>query len=133
MSIPSIEELRARNLPRLDWHEIISGELTPEEEYSLTIYFSHFVAPQKDAEGRLICVRCGSVIRGGIDGFLLGGAPGSCTMEWGIVHGECRCTVCRWPARAYHFDIGAKDNPIIKRLAVTLQYHPEEVSEHANA
>ena len=64
---------------------------------------------------------------GGVEGWLFAGGPGSTTMEWGLVHGECFCAKCKWPARAYHFDIGRKDDPLIKRLSLMLQYHPDEV------
>lgn len=58
-------------------------------------------------------------------GALLGGAPGSTTFTYGIVHGECFCRVCGWPARANHYDIGGKgDAAIIRAMTLTLLYHP---------
>lgn len=126
----NLTEIQAKRLPRMKWSDVLTGELADDEQIALNAYFSAFVVPQKNAAGTAICVGCGRVMRGGIEGFLLGGAPDSCTMEWGIAHGECFCSNCHWPGRAYHFDI-PKDAPIIKRLSVVLQYHPDELSEKA--
>jgi hypothetical protein len=129
----TIAELQALHLPRMTWRDVLSpveGAEPPsaEDQHAMDIYFGHFVTA-KDDDGHLVCVRCRNRIRGGIEGFLMGGAPGSTSMEWGLVHGECFCVRCKWPARAYHFDIGRKDDPLIKRMSLMLQYHPDECIE----
>lgn len=127
-----LAKLQAANLPRVKWHDVLKpaeGSEPPSEadQYAMDTYFSCFVPWQKDEAGRQVCVGCRRMLRGGIDGFLLGGAPDSATMEWSLTHGECHCSKCGWPARAYHFDIGLKDDPIIKRMSLTLQYHPDTI------
>lgn len=97
----------------------VSEELTRDEIAAINSYLAQFAAPQE------VCVGCDKIIRGGIVGFLIGGAPDSTSMEWSIAHGECHCVKCGWPARAYHSDL---DGPI-KSFSFTLQYHPDVVSK----
>jgi hypothetical protein len=124
MNRHELEQLKAQAVPRLAWQKIVTVtdgfSLSDEEQRILGEYFSQFVEPQRDADGNAVCICCRSVMRGGIEGWLLGGAPGSCTMDWGLVHGECFCSACGYPARAYHYKIGPIDV-----LRVTLQYHPD--------
>lgn len=121
-----LDELHAKALPRVTHADLLTvtkGEFTSEDKYALDTYLSKFVKPQTNDAGKHTCVGCDHVIRGGIEGFMLGGAPDSCTMEWGLAHGECFCSNCGWPARAYHFDVGP-----IKRMEIVLQYHPDGIS-----
>jgi hypothetical protein len=128
-----LSELQAEHLPRLTWRDILkptegSEEPSAEDQAAMDAYFRAFVAMPHDAEGKPLCIGCGSRVRGGIEGVLLGGAPGSCTMQWSLAHGECHCSVCGWPARAYHYDIGGTgEAALIARMNVTLQIHPDEL------
>lgn len=96
---------------------------------ALDSYLSAFAKPESK-NGHALCIGCGAKMLGGIDGYLLGGADGNATWEWSLAHGECHCSRCGYPARALHYDIGGKgEDALIRRLSLTLQYHPAERSD----
>lgn len=118
-----IAELRAANLPRCDWRTFlgVSNPTCPccepdaaalEGLRPLDEYFRHFLPPGP-------CVCCGAKQVGGIVESLLG----TTKFTWGMVHGEGFCADCKYPARAYHRDVGP-----IKFLPMILQYHPDELT-----
>ena len=121
-----LQRLKNANLPRLSWQDILTvkdGEMLPEEdEKALTEYFAHFVKTENGC-----CVCCGSKQGGDFNDALLGllGHSEGSKFKWGLQHGEGVCSVCNWPARAYHFDVGP-----IKRFEAILQYHPDELQAH---
>lgn len=133
-----LEQLRAENLPPLTWQQVFSvpeGATPPNEDEQrlLNEYLKGFVAAPREGDKRL-CVCCRNQMRGGLEGALLGGAPGSCTLEWEIGNGEARCSVCGYPYRVYHRNIGdAGDGkgPLVEFVQVGLPYHPSvlEVKE----
>jgi hypothetical protein len=43
-------------------------------------------------------------------------------IEWTLTHGEAQCTVCHYPYRVYHRDIGE-----IERIVLSLPYHPDQL------
>lgn len=132
MTRERLQELRAANLPRLKFTDILTFNqetpLTLTEQEALNTYLCQFVAPQKNDLGALICVGCRNKIRGGIEGALLGAGEGNTVMKWSIAHGECECEKCGWPARAYHRNVGGEQDPVIKSMTLTLQYHPDELT-----
>lgn len=119
-----LQRLKDANLPRMSWRDVLTvkeGEALPEaDEKALTEYFAHFV---KTEDGKCVC--CGERQGGGFDEAIKGmlGISGGSRFTWGIVHGEGFCSACKWPARAYHFDVGP-----IKRFEAILQYHPDELN-----
>lgn len=126
------EAAPTKSYARLTWQDIFKvpdGKEPPsvEDQAKLDAYLGMFAKPEAE-DGHPLCIGCGSKMRGGIDGFLLGGAPGCATWEWSLAHGECHCSKCGYPARAYHYDIGGEgDDALIKRLNLTLQVHPDNV------
>lgn len=75
----------------------------------------------------------------GGDGFIIGKHPCLCcgrplsgmlgTFQWGICHGEGKCTNCGWPARALHYIKDGKGEDLFDRsIPMVLQYHPSQVS-----
>lgn len=120
----NLKAIQARNLPRLNWRDIMTFSdtlkdasdkvLSDEDEKALTEYFQHFVF----LEGSK-CPGCDMPLVGG----LLDGLIGRATFTWGLAHGEGFCNNCRYPARAYHRDVGP-----IKFLQAVLPYHPDELS-----
>lgn len=110
----TLTELQAADLPRADWRTFLKADgLTPEDESTLTAYFSRFVEPGP-------CIMCGAQQ----SGDMLQQALGLSRFTWGLAHGEGYCSArnCSYPGRAYHYDIGP-----IKRLTIILQYHPGEL------
>ena len=110
----TLDDLKAEHLPRCDWRTLLRAEnLSPEDETALDAHFKHFLPPGK-------CCMCGAQQ----GGDAISSALGLAKFTWGIQHGEGFCYFCKWPARAYHYDIGP-----IKKLVIILQYHPEECHE----
>src|SRR4051812_13717859 len=60
-------------------------------------YLGQFVAPAKDADGKPACFHCGRQLSSFAQMFGTGVA-----YEWGLAHGEARCSGCKWPARGMH-------------------------------
>jgi hypothetical protein len=122
---------------RLTWKDVFTvpdGKEPPSEadQAALNAYLRVFAVPRMSDHGVTLCVGCGAEMQGGLTGALLGGAPGKATWQWSIAHGECHCSRCGHPARAYHYDIGGTgDDAIIKRLNLTLQVHPDELVRRA--
>ncbi len=114
-----IEELRAKQLPRLDWRDLFDvteGQVTIEDAAAMSAYFSRFVM---SPEGKGGCINC-ELVQGGLISALLGG------FRWGLAHGEGSCSRCGYPARAIHYEVG-----IIRRLEAIFQYHPDELRTRA--
>lgn len=116
----SLKSLQEANLPRLDWRSlftIIEGELSAEDTKAMDEYFHQFVETRK-GDG---CIKCGA--RQGakdiVDAFL-----GNARFTWGLANGEGFCGACKYPARAYHRNVGP-----IKFFEGILQYHPDELTE----
>jgi hypothetical protein len=123
--------MQAANLPHLDWRTMVSGEidkLSAEDLAALDGYFHGFIQLDFNAEERK-CPCCQSTFgKNGLVSFLMAGAPGHATLEWGLVHGEAFCSRCKYPYRVYHRDIGP-----IQFLNVGLPYHPDELKANAPA
>lgn len=114
----SLEALQEARLPRLDWRTILTvtdGELSEADVKALDEYFRHFVSCKNE------CVKCGAQ-QGAKD--MVGAFLGQARFTWGLANGEGFCGACKYPARAYHRDVGP-----IKFLNLILQYHPDELSE----
>lgn len=113
-----LQRLKDAAIPRAQWSDVLTvtgeGKFTPEEETALANYFAHFAKPD---DGKCIC--CGAKQGGG----LMDGLMGNAKFRWGLAHGEGFCDVCKYPGRAYHFDMGP-----IKRMECILQYHPDELT-----
>lgn len=132
-----LSAVQARRLPRLTWRDVFTlnegATMTEDEQARLNAYFGQFVALPKNEKGESVCLGCDLPFYkdegSGLLSALLGGAPHRASWEWGLAHGECRCTKCGWPARAYHFNIGKTDtdDAIITRLNITLAVHADEL------
>lgn len=115
---------------KLTWRDVFTQPegaepLSEADQRTLDAYLSAFAHPESK-DGHALCIGCGASMRGGIDGYLLGGADGNATWEWSLAHGECHCSRCGYPARALHYDIGGTgEDALIRKLTLTLQYHPE--------
>lgn len=117
----SLKTLQEAALPHLDWRDILKVEgegLSEADVAAMTEYFSHFLKPGGG------CVKC-SAQQGGdiLDAFI-----GKAKFTWGLTNGEGFCSDCKYPARAYHREVGP-----IKFLNMILQYHPDELSEKASS
>ena len=93
-------------------------------------YFGHFCKPIREGEEgkeHQVCPKCGEMLNGFM--AMMGLGVG---LEWGLVHGEARCTGCRWPYRVYHFirakDAKQGDEPLLTVHNLGLAYHPDEVT-----
>lgn len=111
----NLDAIKARNLPRLKWGDILKSNepLSAEDEKALADYFSAFTLLADNA-----CPGCGK----NLTGSLLEVALGVATFTWGICHGEGFCSACRYPARALHYKVGP-----IERLELVLPYHPDDL------
>lgn len=118
-----LQRLKDANLPRMSWRDVLTikeGEALPEaDEKALSEYFRRFV---KTEGGKCVC--CGDVQGGSFEDSMMAflGVGKASRFTWGLAHGEGHCSNCKWPARAYHFDVGP-----IKRFGAILQYHPDEL------
>jgi hypothetical protein len=114
-----LQRIKDAKLPRMSWRDVLivkEGETLPEvDEKALSEYFAHFV---KTEGGKCVCCGARQGSKDVMDAFLGGGK-----FTWGIAHGEGFCSVCNWPARAYHFNVGP-----IERFEMILQYHPDELN-----
>lgn len=111
----TLQELKDKALPRLNYLDIIKikegGKLADEDAKSMSDYFLQFLPPGP-------CVKCGKNLTGDImDQFI-----GRATFTWGLAHGEGFCRECKYPARAYHRNVGP-----IEFVNLVLQYHPDEL------
>lgn len=127
MSQQNLESMKTACLPRLDWRTMVSSgadQLSPEDIAALDSYFNQFVQVDfaEDAERRCPCCQS-SFGKNGLVGWLMSGAPGHATLEWGLVNGEAFCSRCQYPFRVYHREVGP-----IKFLSVGLPYHPDELT-----
>ena len=113
-------------LPHLDWRTLVSSgadQLSAEDSAALDSYFRQFIQTDftEDSERRCPCCQS-SFGKNGLVGFLMAGAEGHATLEWGMANGEAMCSRCRYPFRVYHRDVGP-----IKFLNCALPYHPDEL------
>lgn len=126
---PIVSTLRASVscvVERMKASEIVTmGDNTPDDlRAAIESYFHIFASPQKNEAGKTVCLKC----REPFDGFL--SAFGAAVAhEWGMAHGEARCTSCGWPSRGMHYIKDAKGDEIATLRNVFLQYHPDEVTE----
>jgi hypothetical protein len=139
------DSIQTQDVPALTWRDVLTlnegSTLSDTEQTSLNEYFGQFADPKRNDKGETLCVGCSlPFYNDGLMSALLGASPGRTSYEWGIAHGICKCIKCGWPARAYHYDIGKDDagQPIIKRMNVTLPFHPSVVrrndeSQHGGA
>ena len=126
-----VKELQAEQVPVLTWGDILTeGEdgLTEAQKVALDDYFEHFMLGPLDDDGKEVCPCCRERMQGGIEGAVFQMAGMGVSLEWGLAHGEASCSGCGWPYRVCHHNIGGKgDGQIIKRLVVSLPYHPSEI------
>lgn len=131
--VKQIAALKAANLPPLTWRDVFTptegaDPISAKDQAAMDAYFSVFVAWPKNDNGESVCICCRKIVRGGLMGGILGGAPNSTTFPWGFAHGECSCNECGWPSRAIHYDIGGKgDDALVQRLNLNLLYHPSGI------
>lgn len=98
---------------------------TTELRATLDKYFHAFAkpvrVPKEEANmlyGSLRCLNCETVLSGALGSF-----------QWGIVHGEGRCSKCGWPCRAYHYPKHGDEKIFDKRMEFILQFHPDFVTK----
>jgi len=118
-----LEQMKAKNLPRLTADDVFEG-LEPEDHPSLNEYLSSFAMPGQRGEGNIIlggitCISCDTVMDGACGSF-----------EWGIAHGEGRCSHCGWPVRVYHF---LKEEGPLEQFSLLLPYHPDVVEQRGDS
>ena len=128
MNIKKAERI-GRETPRLTWDKIFEetdGNISVNDKAKLNKYFSSFALPPKNDEGKEVCLYCGKILEGGMEGFLKSCLEDWTTLEWGLGWGEAFCGKCHWPYRIYHRDIGGKgDDAVMAHLDSTLPYHPD--------
>ena len=102
------------------------GEVDGPEKQSVLdatdAYLKAFVAPVRDADGNIACFHCGKAINGFSAMFGTGVA-----YQWGLTHGEARCSGCGWPARGMHYPKDEAGNELWALRNFFLAYHPDEV------
>lgn len=122
-----LQVMKAAHLPRMNWRTMVSAgadQLSAEDAAALDSYFQQFIQLDFTENTERVCPCCQSKFgSNGIVSFLMAGAEGHATLEWGIANGEATCSKCRYPYRVYHRDVGP-----IKFLNVGLPYHPDELS-----
>lgn len=91
-------------------------------------YLSAFVAPVKAGNGEPACFHCGKRIDGLMS--VLGVAV---AYEWGLAHGEAKCSGCGWPARGMHYPKGADGKELWTASNLFLAYHPDQVTARSDA
>ena len=117
---PTLDEMKAKGLPRLTTDDLFTGNPTDEEKAALSEYLQTFALPVKrDGVGGIMqgntgCICCGKA---------LGGFLG--TFQWGIINGEGTCSSCGWPHRAHH---RPKQGPV-EFFELILPYHPDDVKQ----
>lgn len=127
-----LRELQEQDIPRLTWDTLIevkpgSPPLTDEQQAELNAYFGRFCLPFVKND-TVVCPGCEAQVVGGLLGSFLGGGEGKTYFDWAIVHGECRCVKCGYPARALHYDLGGKGkDAVIERMTFMLPYHPHDL------
>jgi hypothetical protein len=112
-----VESKAATAIEHCTFEDLLKGDCPVEIRQAITDYLAAFAKPTEDGK----CLKCGTV-QGGLMAALIGG------FQYGLVHGEGRCTKCDWPGRANHYfkDATGKE---IGSLRVILQYHPDLVTE----
>lgn len=103
----------------------VSDDMPAEDMAALTEYLSAF-APPKNAAGEFACINCETVMDGMRAMFGIGAA-----YEWGIVHGEARCSKCGWPARGMHYVKRPDGAEVVSITNLFLPYHPSLVESRA--
>ena len=122
-----LAELQQKHLAHLDWRTIFTYDtLPPEHIDTLDAYFHAFLAPTSPYR----CPGCDRIMKGGIETLLGFLGEETTSLEWKLTSGEAACSKCSYPFRVLHGNVGP-----IKHLAMTLAYHPSELSfpsdEHA--
>lgn len=108
----------------------ISGEDGADKEALIaasTEYLRQFVAPVK-VDGKTACFHCGSVMDG-----MMAALGMAAAYEWGLAHGEARCSKCGWPARGIHYPKDADGKELWTARNLFLAYHPDVVSARGEA
>lgn len=114
-----------------------ANEDTPEAQAELAefareadAYLAPFAAPTR-VDGQEVCFHCGSPLDSFKQAFGIGAA-----IEWGLVHGEGRCTgvphddrPCGWPYRGMHYAKKADGSELFTARNLFLAYMPEHVVE----
>jgi hypothetical protein len=108
-------------LQHCTFEDLFKGECDPDSRRIIEDYLRGFAQPNDEGK----CIKCGKV-QGGLMSLLLGG------FEYGLVHGEGRCSGCGWPARANHY-IKDAEGKTIMRFRIILQYHPDSVTTKGEA
>jgi hypothetical protein len=126
MGKANLQAMQSANLPRLDWRTLITGDvdkLAEDDVTALDFYFQQFIQTDFTENSERKCPCCQSSFgKDGLVGWLMAGAEGHATLEWGLVNGEAVCSRCNYPFRIYHRDVGP-----IQFLNIGLPYHPNEL------
>lgn len=129
----TLQELKDMDLPHPTREDLgLEAAKPPEasqEEYEeerdwlfglVDSYLEQFtVFDKKDGEPSIIfgadlCIMCGKPING-----FLG------TFEWGIIHGEGKCSECGYPLRAVHVVKDEDGEEVLRISRLILPYHPD--------
>jgi hypothetical protein len=105
------------DVKRCTFEDVLKGELDADMRRIFDDYFASFAKPTDDGS----CIKCG-LVQGGLMAAIMGG------FEYGLAHGEGRCSKCGWPGRANHY-FKDKDGKELGSLRIILQYHPDLVAE----
>lgn len=89
-------------------------------------YLNAFAAPVK-VDGKPVCFHCG----GKLDSFMAAMGMGV-AYEWGLAHGEAKCSGCGWPARGMHRPKDADGSELWTASNLFLAYHPEQVESRSD-
>jgi hypothetical protein len=101
----------------------ITGEVPDGYLESCAVYLAAFAAPifsDGDKTKAMVCLHCDADLSGFFGSF-----------EWGIAHGEGRCNICGYPARAFHVAKDADGGELFTLRNFILQYLPDFEAEAA--
>lgn len=100
--------------------------LTPEQEgiiQGYRDYLKDFAAPVV-VEGKRFCHNCGGEFNGLLSTL---GLTSHVAFEWGLTHGEGRCSGCGWPMRGHHYAKTETGEQLFTLRNFPLAYMPEHV------
>lgn len=106
----------------------IEGDIPDCIITAVDAYLEPFAVTPQNEQGEPLCLHCRKPVNGMMQMF---GA--AVAYQWGLAHGEARCSGCGWPARGMHYIKDADGSDLMTLRNVFLPYHPDYVSKREGA